>query len=63
MKKFNEDELFCKECLTHDIFFKGGGSHATSSCPECGGTECILYEHMSSLKRSKARDKFYKMSE
>lgn len=58
MRKFNKDELFCKNCLTHDTFFVGGGATASNRCPECGGTGCILYGNLSFLQRSKVRDKF-----
>jgi len=58
MKKFNKDELFCRKCSVHDTFFEGGGATSPNSCPECGGTDCIMYENLSSLHRSKARDKF-----
>ena len=60
MRKFNADELFCKKCYTHNTFFKGEG---TASCPECGGTDCIMYKNLSFLRKSKVRDKFYKMQE
>ena len=63
MRKFNNDELFCKKCFTHDTFFKNGGSHVSDSCPECGGTECVMYKNLSSLRRSKTRDKFKVMWE
>ena len=61
MKKFNKDELFCKKCVVHDAFFKGGGSYISDNCPECGGIECIMYENLSFLQKSKARDKFDRM--
>lgn len=57
MKKFEEEEVFCRKCFIHNDFFKAG------RCPECDGDDCILYEGLSSLQRSKARDKFYTMSE
>jgi len=58
MRKFDKGELFCKKCGIHDTFFEGYGGRAADRCPECGGSECILYEHMSFLQKSKARDKF-----
>jgi len=58
MRKFDKGELFCKKCGIHDTFFVGGGSHIADSCPQCGGSECIMYEHLSFLKKSKARDLF-----
>jgi hypothetical protein len=61
MRKFDKGELYCKKCGIHDSFFGNGGSWAPDSCPECGGTECITYENMSHLQKSKARDLFFKM--
>lgn len=61
MRKFNKGELFCKKCFIHDTFFKEHGSHIADSCPKCGGSECIMYEHMSFLQKSKARDLFVVM--
>lgn len=58
MSKFNKDELFCSKCLIHDTFFKGGGSWASSSCPECGGTACTLYQSLTFVQKVKARKKF-----
>lgn len=63
MKKFNNDELFCKSCFIHDTFFTDGGSHTPDSCPACGGTECIMYANLTHLQRSKTRDKFKVMWE
>jgi len=62
MRKFNKDELFCKTCFTHDKFFTGGGATAPNRCPQCNGTDCVLYENLSFLQKSKARDKFIAMS-
>lgn len=45
----------CKKCLIDDGFFRGGGSWAPDCCPKCGGTECIIYERLSIIKKSKAR--------
>ena len=63
MRKFNKDELFCRKCFTHDTFFTGGGATASNNCPECSGTDCVLYENLTSLQRSKARDKFVFMQD
>ena len=51
---FNKDELFCKECYLHDMFFRGGGSWAPDSCPICKGTATIMFEDMDLLQRIRA---------
>ncbi len=56
MRKFNDNEIFCKSCLVHDTFLG-------DVCPECKGTERILYGNLSSLFRAKAREKFARMQE
>lgn len=61
--RFNSDALFCKKCLIHDHFFRGGGSWAPDSCPKCGGTECITWNKVSIFKRNKVAKLFSKMWE
>ena len=55
IKTFNEDGLFCSQCLTHNAFFKNGGG-----CPECKGADCILYKNLTSVQKKTAREKFSK---
>lgn len=51
MAKFNEDELFCSNCLTPDRFFRGGGSWAPDCCPKCGGTDCTMYKDLALIQK------------
>lgn len=58
--RVGEGEFVCKKCLVHDYFFVGGGSWAPDACPKCGGTECVLYEELSPLKKAKVQRLFRK---
>jgi Zn finger protein HypA/HybF involved in hydrogenase expression len=58
MIKFNKNDLFCKKCFIHNTFFKGHGSRIADNCPKCGSSEYIMYENLSFLQKSKARDLF-----
>lgn len=57
----NKNELFCSKCLIHDTFFIGGGSWSPSNCPKCKGTDCIIYENLSFIKKLKTNHLFDKM--
>jgi len=59
MRKFHDEEMFCKKCGLHDTFWSSGGSWGIDSCPICGSQETILYKNMSILQRAKARKLFY----
>lgn len=48
------NRLLCKKCLIDDGFFRGGGSWAPDSCPNCGGTDCVWFDNLNWSRKQKA---------
>lgn len=61
MRKFDKNEDFCPQCLTHHYFYVGGGSHSPSLCPNHKTNESILWKQMNIFQKRKAAKLFDQM--
>lgn len=52
-------DLFCANCLTHEDYFKGGGSWTPDLCP-CGCEDTIVWYKMNGYQKIKALLKYKK---
>lgn len=64
VSRFQDNDLFCKKCLTHESNWTGGGSWSPDECP-CTepneGTDVIAWRDMDKATRIKAATKFEEM--